>query len=495
MREGGADAASEAYLGAPGPEGYTRRGKPNGGIARMVEWKPRIEKGEGPIYQALADALVADIASGKLPPGLRLPTQRELAESLGASVGTVTRAYREAEARGAIDATPGRGTFVRRLPGDRSVVGASLAQDHRLIDLSVAHPQYGQDPDLASALRSVADRVDVQRLLRYQALPHQPRYREAGARWLGECGIALEGGAMAITAGAQHAGFVLLSALSGPGDLIVTDELTYPGFLAAAEHSGRRVRGVPMDAHGMVPEALGEICRRDRPRVLYLIPTLQNPTGILVPEGRRQELARVAEEHDLLVIEDDTLRLLVSGPPPPVTSLIPDRSFFVATLSKAVAGGLRLAFLTSPPRFADAVEAATGATVFMVSPLLLEIATEWIGDGTAMRTVVQKRAEIEGRHALAREILKNRTFLSHPRSYYLWLELGEGWNSPEFEAEARRRGVGVTASRPFAAASSDPPNGVRVCLSAAESRENLQVALRTLGHLVDQPGSRTPGLL
>jgi len=250
-----------------------------------------------------------------------------------------------------------------------------------------------------------------------------------------------------------------------------------------------------MDAFGMIPEALGEVCKRDRPTVLYLTPTLQNPTGILVPEERRRELARVAEEHDLLVIEDDNLRLLVTEPPPPLSSFIPDRSFFIASMSKSVAGGLRLAFVTSPRAFADKVNAAVGATVFMVSPLLLEIGARWIEDGTAKRTVVQKRAEIEARQQIAREILKKRTLLSHPRSYYLWLELAEGWTSSEFETEARRRGVGVTSSRPFAVSASDAPNAVRVCVSAAGSRAKLEVALRTLGELAGQPGSRTPGLL
>ncbi len=460
-----------------------------------THWKPKLDKGDLPIYQVLADALVADVTSGKLAPGTRLPTHRDLAESLGTSVGTVTRAYREAEARGAVDAAPGRGTFVRRFTTDRSHVGAGVAADSRLIDLSVAHPQYARDPDLASALRAVAERVDVQRLLRYQSALDRPAYREAGATWLGECGVDVADETMVITAGAQHAGFVLLAVLSRPGDTVVVDELTYPGFLAAAAQTGRRVLGVPMDGSGMDPDALRDICRREAPRVLYVIPTLHNPTGILVPEERRHAIAEVAEEHDLAVIEDDTLRLLASEPPPTITSLIPYRSFFIATTSKAVAGGLRVAFVALPGAFVEAVTGAIGATVFMVSPLALEIAAQWIGDGTARRVVAAKRLEIEERQRLAREILGSRTFRSHSQSYYLWLELGEGWTSPEFEAEARRRGVGVTASRPFAANSARAPNAVRVCLSAAESKTQLEAALRALGQVLQEPGCRTAGLI
>jgi len=460
----------------------------------VADWRPRLERGEVPIFQALADALVADVASGKLPPGKRLPTHRDLADVLGTSVGTVTRAYREAEARGAIEAAPGRGTFVRRLPDGWPAAGMGMAMGLSLIDLSIAHPQYAQDPDLVSALRSVADHTDVQRLLRYQTLSEHPRYRDAAMQWLQECGVSAEPGAVVITAGAQHAAFALLSILTRPGDLVVVDELTYPGLFSAAELSGRPVRGVPMDRHGMIPEALREVCERHQPKLLYLIPTLHNPTGILMPKQRRAELAEIAEEHDLVVIEDDTLRLLMPEPPSPVTSLIPRRSFFIASMSKSVAGGLRVAFVASPPAMTSALEAAVGATVFMVSPLSLDIAAGWIADGTAKHTVARKRSEIAARHSLARAVFSGDAFLSHPQSYYFWLQL-PGWNSSEFAAEARRQGVVVTPSRPFAVTPTDPPSAVRICLSAAETREQLEVALHRLRHLAERPGGRTPGVV
>lgn len=461
----------------------------------MTDWRPKLEREGIPLYQALADALVADVASGKLAPGSRLPTHRELADALGASVGTVTRAYQDAEARGALDATPGRGTFVRRLRGEPSMVDGALSRDPAVVDLSIAHPLYAMDPDLASALRAVAERVDVQRLLRYQTLSDHPLYRDAGNQWLEQCGTAPDRGAMVITAGAQHACFVLLSALTRPGNLVAVDELTYTGFLSAAEQGGRRVRGVPMDEHGMIPEALVELCREECPKAVYLVPTVQNPKGIVVPQTRREELARVAEEHDLLIIEDDTLRMLVPDPPPLLASLAPHRTFFVGSLSKTVCGGLRLAFVRCPPRFLDGLNAAVGATVFMVSPLLLETAATWILDGTAVQTVVRKRAEITHRQSQARNILAGHAYSSHPQSYYLWLDLPGGWTGSEFETEARRRGVGVTSSRPFSARAHQGPEGARVCLSAAESRSELEAALRTLAHLLDEPGSRTPGLL
>ncbi len=461
----------------------------------MSEWKPRLKGGDGPLYQAIADAIVADVTAGRLAPGARLPTHRDLARALGVALATVTRAYREALSRGAIEAAPGRGSFVRRLAGEWPLGGAGVRAPGDFTDLSVAHPLYSADPELSAALRSVADGVDVQRLLRYQPLRAHPRYSTAGRRWLEVCGCPASASVPIFTAGAQHAGFVLLSVLARPGDVVVTDDLTYPGFLSACELRGVRAQGVPMDRDGMIPDALAEVCRRERPTALYLVPTFQNPTGLVVSRERREKLADLAETHGLQVIEDDTLRLLHPDPLPTVTSLIPHRSSFIASLSKAVAGGLRLAFVATPPHLEAALEAAAGATAFTVSPLLVELATRWIEEGTALQAVVRRQTEIGERQRLAAEILGPHRCASHSRSYYLWLPMPEGWKSTDFEVEARRRGVGVTGSRAFAPNAESAPDGVRVCLSAAEDRDQLAAALRSLGTLLDSPGSRTPGLL
>lgn len=250
-----------------------------------------------------------------------------------------------------------------------------------------------------------------------------------------------------------------------------------------------------MDESGMIPDALRDVCKKEAPRALYLVPTIHNPTSIVVPEGRRRELATIAEENDLLVIEDEILRLLVPDPPPPVSSFIPERSFFIASMSKSVAGGLRMAYLTVPPAFKQKVSFVVGSSIFMVAPLSVEIATLWIEDGTARRTVERKRQEAEVRQSMAGEILKNHRYSAHPQSYYVWLELPEAWNSAEFAVEARRKGVGVTPSGPFTVASSQQRHAARLCLSAAEDRSRLDTALRTLSCMLSEPGIGTSGIV
>jgi DNA-binding transcriptional MocR family regulator len=461
----------------------------------MAIWTPEIEERQRPLYMALANALKADIASGRLHPGDRLPTQRELASNLGISIGTVTRAYREAEERGGIESAPGRGTFVRRVRGERAVMGAGISYDSNLIDLTLAHPQYSEDPDLAEAFRNLLRRGDLQRLLRYQSIEGNPGYLAAGEKWLGAHGISTERDRIAVTAGAQHALYVLLSILTESGDLVLADELTYPGFVSAVTQLGLRTRGVPGDEEGMLPGALSAFCKNEGPKALYLIPTIHNPTGVVMSAARRKEIASVAAQYDLPVIEDDILRLLEPDPPPPISTFYPQGVFFIADMSKSVAGGVRIAYLSVPQPFKEAVVSAVSNTVFMVSPICAELAANWIEDGSALRAAARKRAEAEARQVIANEILGRFSHRTHPRSYYFWLELPEEWTSAEFAAEARRRGVGVATARPFVTGGCSPPPAVRISLSAAESRTSLETALGILSNLLDNPTKGSPGLV
>jgi DNA-binding transcriptional MocR family regulator len=461
----------------------------------MAVWTPEIEEWQRPFYMALAIALESDIESGRLRPGDRLPTQRELARSLGISIGTVTRAYREAEERGKIESAPGRGTFVLHARGARAVMGAEITYDSNLIDLTLAHPQYSQDPDLAEALRVLLRKGDLQRLLRYQSIEGNQRYLTAGDKWLRAHGISAERDQIAITAGAQHALYVLLSVLAKPGDLVLADELTYPGFLSTATQLGLRTMGVAGDEDGMLPGALHAVCGKERPEAVYLIPTIHNPTGVVMSAARRKEIAGVAAQYELPVIEDDTLRLLEPEPPPPISAFYPQGGFFIADMSKLVAGGVRIAYLRVPPPFMGAVVSAVSHTVFMVSPICTEISANWIEDGSAFRAVARKRAETEARQCVGAEILGRFSHRTHPRSYYFWLELPERWTSAEFAVEARRRGVGVASSRPFVAGGCSLPSAVRICLSAAENLANLETALRALANLLDNPSQGSPSLV
>ncbi|MBN2563588.1 MAG: PLP-dependent aminotransferase family protein [Phycisphaerae bacterium] len=449
----------------------------------MTIWQPDLQGSSDPIYLAVAKAIAADVAAGRLRPGDRLPTHRELARGLGVSIGTVTRGYIEAERRGVISGETGRGTFVRGPVSPKPVPYSSSHSVPTTIDLSANYPFYAHDPDLAGAFASLSKR-QVSHLLRYHTSRPDPRHVDAAVTWMRTFGLEAEPDHIVITAGAQHALATILFALTKPGDLVLADELTYPGLIALAELRGLRLHGVAMDDDGMIPEALRAACRQRNAEVLYCMPTLQNPTSAILPSERRQQLADIAREHDLLIIEDDMLRPFVPEAPPPLVHLAPERTLFVASISKAVAAGLRVAYIVAPTFSLEKLRHAVWATVWMPSPLTVEIATLWIEDGTARQTTERKRREAETRQQLARDILGAASFHPHPAAFSIWLALPDGMAAADFTVEAARRGVSVTPSGTFAVPPLAPPSAVRVSLGAAEDLEQLRAGLQIVAAML-----------
>ena len=443
-------------------------------------WIPELSDTPGPRYLAIVDVMADDIASGRLAPAERLPTQRELGKALGVALGTITRAYAEAERRGLVRGEVGRGTFVRERRGPVPPPSSPSG----LIDLSVNLPVYSEDPDLREALARLSERDDLGPLLHYQDHAGMGRHRAAGARWAARFGVAAEPESVLVCAGTQNALTVALSSLANPGDLVFTEALTYSGVKAVAQHLNLRLEGLAMDERGLLPDALAAAAKRRRAKALYLIPTIHNPTSASLDEERRRAIAEIADEHGLMIVEDDPDRLLTDGAPPPVASLVPERGYFIASMSKAVSGGLRIAFLTAPTSKVARLSRELWATHWMVAPLMAEIAALWIDDGTADRVLERKRAEAAARQRLAREILGSVGFRAHPNGYHLWIELPPPWKSAELVAEAYRRGVAVSPAEAFTVGDAPAPAAVRVCLGASPDRETVRAGLSVLAEIL-----------
>src|SRR5687768_11274351 len=251
-----------------------------------MSWTPRLPAETQPLYVALADAIADDAESGRLAPGTRLPTHRALAKTLGVDVTTVSRGYAEARRRGLVVGHVGRGTYVR---GARPVTAARSIR--ALIDLTVNLPPEPSDACDDAMRRSLADlsrSPSLAALLVYAPLGGSEAHREAGVTWCGVRGISASVDRVLVCGGAQQAVNAILSAHCEPGDVVLTEALTYPGFLAATRALRLRVVGVALDRDGIVPDALVQACRAHRPKVLLTTPTLQNPTASIMPLARRR---------------------------------------------------------------------------------------------------------------------------------------------------------------------------------------------------------------
>ncbi|NTX16188.1 PLP-dependent aminotransferase family protein [Myxococcus sp. CA056] len=452
----------------------------------MTIWTPNLRGREGPLYRILADALGADIEEGRLAAGIRLPTHRELAEKVGVTVGTVTRAYAEAERRGLIGGEVGRGTFVRHRDAPRQLPPpAQDSGDDSLVDLGLNWPAPPPGDPAGSALKKSLDALQrsprLAELLDYQPPAGNPAHREAGAEWMSRFGLEVEPSRVMVCSGGQHAMEVALSTLTRPGDTVLCEALTYPGLKVLANRLHLRLHGVAMDEHGLLPDALETACRTGA-KVLFCLPNLQNPTGSVMPEERRRRIATVARRHGLTVVEDDAYGLLLDKRPPPLCTLLPESGWFIAGVSKLLAPGLRIGYLAAPAgpsteRLAE--EAALAAR--MTPALTADITARWVRDGTADELVVRRRREAHERLELAKDVLGD--LMPRPgkaTTYHLWLKLPSTWRAEAFTSQARRRGVLVMPAELFTVGPATAPAAVRVCLGTPRTRASLEKGLHRL---------------
>lgn len=451
----------------------------------MPLWIPQVDEDKGePIYRQIVQALNDDIAAGRLAAGARLPPHRELADELLVARGTVAQAYREAESLGLVRSDVGRGTYVLGLDSEASSYASLIEKPVIQGDLTTNHPLTNIDPDPADALRELANRPDRKALLRYQSNQGIPRHRTTGAAWARRYGIVANHERVLVCAGAQHALFVALAHLTEPGSAVLVEEWSYPGLTAIAETLRLRLVPVGMDEHGLCPDSLLRVLRRDRARVLYLMPTLHNPLGIVMPEERRARLCELIRQRELVVLEDAAHQLLEPNPPRPLSARVPERGYFVASTSKILCPGLRVAYLICPEDQCERVARQIWATQWMVSPIGPEVVSLWIERGVADRTLRAKRKEARRRQKLARRVLADFTLLANHNALHLWLTLPEGCSADQIASRARQQNIGVTPSSAFWMRSTKTPARLRIALGGIDDSAELDEALERLVSLI-----------
>lgn len=440
-------------------------------------WLPRLVVHGGPRFLQIADALQAAVADGALKPGDRLPPQRRLAARLDVDLTTVTRAYDEARRRNLLEGRGARGTYV----------AAPRVELTSVLDLSMntPPPPDGVDFDdlLKQGLSQVLMRADNELLMTYHLGGGSDSDRQAGARWLAPMFGPLDPGQVLVCPGAQAAIAALILALTGPGDVILAEPTSYPGLRAAASRFGRRVVAVGTDRHGMVPGMLEQACRAHRPALVYLNPTLQNPTAATMPERRRKELAAIAMRCNVRIVEDDPYWLLADAPPPPIATFAPGQVHYISTLSKCLTPGLRVAFvLVRDPQERERFLVALRSFALMVAPLSAALATQWILDGSADKLLAGVREEARLRHRMARDILAGR-YSGAGDGLHVWLELPAYWNSSQLARAAGGEGIAVTPAEAFAG-DGGSVNAIRISLGSIKDRGRLQAGLQRLSRLL-----------
>lgn len=348
--------------------------------------------------------------------------------------------------------------YLPRMPGEEDV---QVKVPEGRIDLGVGQPDPNLLP-LEEIRRAAAERLasaDV-RLLAYGAQQGGRGFRELLAAFLSSSyGAAVHAERLFITAGASHGLDLVCSRLTSPGDTVLVEEPTYFAALRILADRGLKLVPIPMDSHGLVVDALPELCERHRPKFLYTIPVFHNPSGVTLTSRRREQLVELANRFDFHVVADEVYQLLGYGrrPPPPMCTFDDSRHrvISVCAFTKILAPGLRLGWIEGPPEFCEGL---AGIGVHFsgggVSPFTSAVVRASIELGLQEQYLAKLRMKFAERASrlywtLKRELPESVEFAEPRGGYFIWMRFTDGRKSEALLPEAHRRGVGFRAGPLF----------------------------------------------
>ena len=410
--------------------------------------------GSGPAYRGLADGIRLSIADGRIPAGVRLPSERDLTRALGVSRTTVGRAYGLLRDTGYLAARQGSGSLAR-LPGPdiRRPPGLSpgTSDDSDLIDLTCA--ALAAPPGFqAAAEAAVANLPQHLGGRGYQPLG-LPALRERVAESYDARGLATDPEQVIITSGALAAFAATTRALLSTGDRILMESPTYPNAIETARRSGARPVALPVDADGWSTETLVATLRQTAPRAAYLIPDFHNPTGALMPDEQRREFGRALQAaHTVPVIDESLADMVLTDVAPtlPFAAHQP-RTVTIGGASKTYWGGLRIGWIRAPLDLLGRVADAR-LTLDLSAPLLDQLVQLELLAGREAIVASRHARLVESRDALVAalgEQLPEWSFRTPPGGLSLWVGLPAAL-STALTVAAERHGVLLAPGSAFA---------------------------------------------
>lgn len=416
--------------------------------------------GPGSLQKKLACGLADCVTRGAVPPGIRLPSERALAQALSLSRTTVVAAYDTLRESGWLESRAGSGTWVCETSSE--VAAARAAEHARVLAASpifnLLAPRHAADivdfslgspfplADLPSGLLTIPPDEHAALVSdRFHYPLGLPAARHAVARYHSQAGLPTEPEQVLITNGAQHAVALCTAFYVQRGDSVLVEDPGFFGALNSFRVAGARISPLPVGAGGVPPGVLRDRIAATAARLVYLTPTFQNPTGAVMPASARREVARIASKLGVPVIDDCVLaELALEGPTLPfIAAFAPAAPILtVGSLSKLTWPGLRIGWVRAPEPMIERLGQLRSAYDFGSPFLTQAIAVRLLGAVQQLRRL--RREQLKPRRnllaALLRESLPAWKFRLPAGGLFLWVQLPRG-DSREFAQVALRHGV------------------------------------------------------
>lgn len=463
----------------------------------MTNWLPSLEAGTGPLYVRIADDAENAIKSGALPLGAKLPPQRDLAYDVGVTIGTISRAYALLRERGLVNGEVGRGTYVQGTDDQGSATPRDPVSIHYGGTRAIIPPPGKLRFDTTAAI-DVGQAEIVGHIMAEIASAHpgeissytrtlSPDWLEAGRQWLSSGNWKPDPEQILPQLGV-HAGInAVIAAVSGAGDRIVCEHLTYSQVSRSANLMGRQIALVDSDADGILPEDFERVCAREHPKAAFVMSSGQNPTLASLPLSRRKDIVEIARKYNVWLIEDYLYGGMIADEIPLLAELAPDRTFLLNGLSKCVAAGVRGGWVACPPHMSQRVRVTQKMVSGGLPFLLAELSARLVLSGAAGDIRGKVLAEISAREEIVRQCFAGKDFRSHPRLPFFWLKLPEPWMSGTFKQAVLDADVLIDDEDEFKPARSARVfHHVRVGFSEGRDRAISVEGLKTVRRVLDQ---------
>ncbi len=451
-----------------------------------MSWKPVLDiNSKVPIYIYLADLLKHDILNGLLTPGTKLPPQRELADFLDINLSTVTRAFKLCEQRGLLCSVIGSGTFVS---SDAAVQGMLVFHDtqSKVIEMGPILP----NPDISEIatdyLKAMTREPDFFKLLQYASVDYDELQINAAKKWLDYMHLESSKENILFSAGSQNGIFSVLASLFKEGDKIATTELIYPGLKIAAKILGIQV--VPLASeNGKITRAAMEYVNKNyNVKGFYFIPDFNNPSNEFMDLETRKMIAGFCKENDKVCIEDAIYTLFQPDPLPPVSSFCPQNGILIASVSKIMSPGLRLAVLHVPERYYPQVSMTLYAMEITPPALMMQLFTRLVNSGKFDEIRKQRIEELMQRGRFFKRLFKELEgegcVTENIYSPIRWIKLRatDTRSASEFEKEMFLHDVQLYAADRFIVGNTAIPKALRVSLISEHDYERFKEGLKRL---------------
>lgn len=445
-------------------------------LGHKLEWIPVIDKTQKPIYLSIVKSIENDIEKGILTHGQKLPPQRLVANYLGISHGTVTRAYKDCEIKGILKAVTGKGTFVNNSIGLPASILTASHEDYT-ISLGMSTPLYECNKYIKECVKKVSESIDYDVAFKFSPPEGHKKHRYIISEWLRQYNIKASFENILITAGTQNALSVILMSVFNKGDRIITDELTYTGLKSIATYMGIILVAVEGDENGMYENELEKTLNRENIQGIYLIPDNHNPFSTILSEEKRRNIAKIIEKHKILLIEDATFSFLHKGETTPIREYIPDNTFYIHSTSKAINTNFRVAYLVSPKKYVSHLAEAISNLIFFTSPYIVETICLLHETKLYDKIAEYQLTLLKKKNKIFDDVFKDYKTIKSSNGMFRYVYLSDNVDSDLIEKLCLDKGVQVFAIKRFSVSSNHKYNGIRVSISAAKNDSDLHTGL------------------